>query len=47
MQTWPDYNIKIRVGSTPALIFIMRDSVLEIRSSCGGTCGSLGKVLSV
>lgn len=47
MQTWPDYNIKIRVGSTPALIFIMQDNALEIRSSCGCTCGSLGKVLSV
>ena len=39
--------IKNRVGDKPTLIFIMQDSVLEIRSSSGGTCGSLGKVLSV
>lgn len=47
MRTLPGYNIKIRAGSTPALIFIMQDSALEIRGSSGSTCGSLGKVLTI
>lgn len=41
------YNIKNRVGVKPALFFIMQDSVLEIRGSCGCTCGSFGKVLTI
>ena len=39
--------IKNRVGVKPTLFFIMQDSVLEIRGSCGGTSGSFGKVLTV
>ncbi len=41
------YNIKNRVGVKPTLFFIMQDSVLEIRGSCGCTCGSLGEVFTI
>lgn len=41
------YNIKNRVGVKPTLFFIMQDNVLEIRGSCGCTCGSFGEVLTI
>lgn len=47
MQNIARYNIKNRVGVKPTLFFIIQDSVLEIRSSSGCTCGSFGKVLTI